>query len=177
MGRATCRWMAAVSDGSLRIRNAHARAQQQHEYAPSQSVRSRECRAWSGVFPARSRIAGVSIRQKQLILNTGAWTNPAPAGTFGSAAGYYANYRNPRRPDENVGFGRNFRFGEGRMNLQIRAEFYNIFNRWTWPAPIGSTLPLTNTSQVVPGTFGYVDIRNGQGAIPRTGTLVGRFTF
>lgn len=110
------------------------------------------------------------------ILDRTAWINPAP-GTFGTSAAYYTNYRNPRRPDENVGFARNFRFGEGRMNLQIRAEFSNIFNRWTWPAP-NSTSPffMPNTGQIA-GVFGYVDIANGQGAIPRSGTLVGRFTF
>lgn len=111
----------------------------------------------------------------ELILDRTAWINPAP-GTFGTSAAYYTEYRNPRRPDENVGFARNFRFGEGRMNLHLRAEFYNIFNRWTWPAPSGFSPFLSPPGQIV-GTFGYVDIRNGQGANPRSGTLVGRFTF
>lgn len=117
---------------------------------------------------------------KELILNPAAWSEPA-AGTFGTAAAYYTSYRNPRRPDENVGFARNFRFGEGRMNLQVRAEFANIFNRWTWPAPTGASLAIPTSKDPVTGAltggFGFVDIRNGLAAQPRSGALVGRFTF
>lgn len=115
---------------------------------------------------------------KELILDPTAWINPAP-GTFGTSAAYYTEYRNTRRPDENVGFARNFRFAEGGVNLQLRAEFSNIFNRWTWPVPNSfSPFGLTLPGQIA-GAFGYVDIRNGNPTTspPRSGTLVGRFTF
>ena len=62
------------------------------------------------------------------VLNPAAWTNPAN-GTFGPATGtYYGDYRSARRPQENANLGRNFRIKE-HYNLQIRAEFVNIFNR------------------------------------------------
>ncbi|HYV62041.1 MAG TPA: hypothetical protein VE958_05175, partial [Bryobacteraceae bacterium] len=37
-------------------------------------------------------------------------------------------------PSENANFGRNFRFKE-RVNLNVRVEFSNIFNRTILPAP------------------------------------------
>ena len=69
------------------------------------------------------------------MLNPAAWANPT-AGTFGpgrasgaAAAGlYYTDFRQARRPQESFNIGRNFKIRE-RMNLQIRAEFANIFNR------------------------------------------------
>src|SRR5262249_57776199 len=57
------------------------------------------------------------------VLNPAAWTNPLP-NTFGPGPTtlYYTDFRQARRPQENLNFGRNFRIREG-MNLQIRAEF------------------------------------------------------
>ena len=46
----------------------------------------------------------------------------------------YKDFRAPRTPTENANIGRNFRIKE-RMNLQIRGEFVNIFNRTIMPAP------------------------------------------
>ena len=74
---------------------------------------------------------------KQFVLNLAAWSNPAP-GTFGNAAAYYNNYRDQRRPTEQVGFGRVFRLKE-RVTMQIRAEFYNVFNRTEMANPTSST--------------------------------------
>ena len=61
-----------------------------------------------------------------VVLNPLAWTNPAP-GQFGGAT-YYSDFRGERRPVENFGIGRQFRYKE-RLGLNIRAEFTNIFNR------------------------------------------------
>ena len=60
------------------------------------------------------------------VLNPAAWTNPAP-GQYGGPS-YYGDFRGERRPTENFGVGRRFRIKE-RVNLSVRAEFNNIFNR------------------------------------------------
>ncbi|HLK50367.1 MAG TPA: TonB-dependent receptor [Bryobacteraceae bacterium] len=127
------------------------------------------------------------------VLNPLAWTNPLP-GTFGTNA-LYGDFRGPRRPQENLNFGRNFRFKE-RLNLQIRAEFVNIFNR-TYLGNPSTTLnlgnPLTRSGGLLTGGFGVINDVVARGAIPgtpsngnfntalgglpRTGTLIARFTF
>jgi hypothetical protein len=142
------------------------------------------------------------------VLNPAAWANPT-AGTYGpgpanpalgQSALYYSDFRQARRPQENFNIGRNFRLTE-RMNLQIRAEFSNIFNRMQLGNPqTTSPFSATNAPQpptVVGGritggfggyTIGSVGI-NGQptftanGVVgqlyqqPRQGTLIARFTF
>lgn len=83
------------------------------------------------------RVAGQPLYLKDLnchcfdanttfVLNPAAWTNPAP-GQYGGAT-YYSDFRGERRPVENFGIGRQFRFKE-RLGLNLRAEFTNIFNR------------------------------------------------
>jgi hypothetical protein len=128
--------------------------------------------------------------QTQPILNPAAWTSPGP-GQWGTAAPFYNNYRWQRQPAESMSFGRNFRFGkEGRYNLFVRAEFQNIFNRlFLSPpqtgnqglAPGGSPAtilsPLTTSNGVLTGGYGYINTVEGAGAQPRSGQLVGRFTF
>jgi hypothetical protein len=140
------------------------------------------------------------------VLNPAAWANPVagtwgPGPTPGLVAGlYYSDFRQARRPSENINIGRNFRIKE-RMNLQIRAEFANAFNRMQLGNPV-TTSPYnaTNALQnptVVGGrytggfgayTIGSVGI-NGQPSFtangtvgqlyaqPRQGTLIARFTF
>lgn len=128
--------------------------------------------------------------QTQAILNPAAWSDPGP-GQWGAAAPFYSNYRWQRQPAESMSFGRNFRFGkEGRYNLFLRAEFQNIFNRLFLSAPQtgnqglapGGTpatifSPLTTSSGVLTGGYGYINTVMGAGAQPRSGQLVGRFTF
>ena len=90
-----------------------------------------------------------------------------------------------------MSFGRNFRMGkEGRYNFQIRAEFQNIFNRHflSMPAtgaqgatpfggPITTSTPSGSTGGVNTSGFGYINTIAGAGATPRSGQIVGRFTF
>jgi hypothetical protein len=112
------------------------------------------------------------------VLNPAAWVNPAP-GQYGTSAGYYSDYRYQRRPVENLSIGRNFPFGEGRMNLQIRAEFTNIFNRTEVNNPTSSNAFATQTrnaaGQATAG-FGYINNATVFSA-PRQGQLVARFQF
>jgi len=128
--------------------------------------------------------------QTQPILNPAAWTDPAP-GQWGTAAPFYNSYRWQRQPAESMSFGRNFRLGkEGRYNLFVRAEFQNIFNRLFLSAPQtgnqglapgGSPAtiytPLTTSGGVLTGGYGYINTVEGAGTQPRSGQLVGRFTF
>ena len=114
---------------------------------------------------------------------------------FGTNA-LYGDFRAPRRPQENFNIGRNFRVKE-RYNLQIRAEFVNIFNR-TYLGNPSTTLPVgnpvtRNPSGQLQGGFGVINDTVSTGAVPstptngnyntalgglpRTGTLIARFTF
>ena len=117
-----------------------------------------------------------------LVLNPGAWVDPG-AGNWGTAAARYAGFDQARHPAENLSLGRNFRFRENKMNLQIRAEFTNAFNHWYWPNPIATNVsPATptlrnNLGQITQG-FGFINLVGGGNAVtPRSGLLVGRFTF
>src|SRR5262245_16611115 len=54
------------------------------------------------------------------VLNPKAWANPEP-GKFGSGT-YYNDYRQQRRPTENLALGRVFRMTE-KTRLTVRMEF------------------------------------------------------
>jgi hypothetical protein len=118
---------------------------------------------------------------KQLVLNPAAWQDAA-VGQWANTAAYYNNYRWQRQPSENMNFGRTFRMGhEGKMSLQIRSEFTNIFNRHFYSAP-SATNPAalvtnTNPNGALSAGYGFVNTLNGAGARPRTGQMVARFTF
>jgi hypothetical protein len=135
--------------------------------------------------------------QTQTVLNPAAWID-APPGQWGTAAPFYNNVRWQRQPAESMSFGRNFRFGkDGKYNFFIRAEFQNIFNRLFLSAPatgaqgvmnggspITTLTPVTTSDPTACGGntcnsagFGYVNTVEGAGAQPRSGQIVGRFTF
>jgi hypothetical protein len=105
-------------------------------------------------------------------LNPAAWADPA-SGTYGVSKPYYGDYRNPRYPNEQMGLGKNFPIGE-RVNFSIRADFFNVFNRWALPAPSGTSNAL-QTSQ-----FGFIGTNiSSAGSIypPRSGEIVARVQF
>jgi Carboxypeptidase regulatory-like domain/TonB dependent receptor-like, beta-barrel len=128
------------------------------------------------------------------VLNPAAWTNPV-SGSFGPQS-LWGDFRAQRRPIENFNFGRNFRIREG-MNLQIRAEFVNIFNHTylgnpltTAPptSPIGhngagqitggfGTIPLAVAPGGIPTTAANGNFNTQLGGLPRTGTIIARFSF
>jgi hypothetical protein len=127
----------------------------------------------------------------QTVLDPTAWTDAA-AGQFGTAAPYYNDYRWQRQPAESMSLGRNFVIHRERgINLQVRAELFNVFNRTFLSSPAGVStgfgfigaganpaLPVTrNTLGQVTGGYGYVNTVNGLGTQPRTGQIVARFTF
>ena len=113
---------------------------------------------------------------KTFALNPAAWTDP-PAGQFGTSAVFFNDYRYQRRPDEEMSLGRSFRQREG-MNLQIRAEFFNIFNRTEMSNPTGTNALATQTFSkgLTTSGFGYINI--GSLAFgPRSGQIVAQFHF
>jgi len=165
---------------------------------------------WGGGTTFQNRVAGAPLflvdpnskfdPTQQLALNPAAWTD-APAGQFGVSAPYYNDFRWQRQPAESLGFGRVFRLKE-RLSLQVRAEFYNIFNRMFYALPADSApIGLANLPAVTPQTptargntyatsnpattqtgllsagWGYVNWVNGGSATPRSGQLIARFTF
>ena len=106
--------------------------------------------------------------------------NPAP-GTFGSGT-YYNDYRQQRRPTENLAVGRIFRFGE-KARLNTRIEFTNVFNRTfmnnptsTNPQAVQTRLSPNDPSSPTTGGFGYIDTSSVNLA-PRQGQIVARFEF
>ena len=121
--------------------------------------------------------------QTAQVLNTAAFTD-APAGTWSTSAPFYNNFRWQRQPAESLSLARNFRVGkEGKYNMQIRAEFQNIFNRLflSMPSIANPNLPIVSTtyagSALNSSGFGSVATLNGAGATPRSGQIVARFTF
>jgi hypothetical protein len=130
-----------------------------------------------------------------VVLNPKAWINPAN-GSFGPATGtLYGDFRSSRHPQENLNFGRTFKIKEG-ISLQLRAEFVNIFNRTEIGNPGTSApaaLPSRNQLGQYSGGFGVINLTVAgpniapgytQNAVtgqlyqlPRSGTLIARFSF
>jgi hypothetical protein len=114
---------------------------------------------------------------KDFALNAAAWANPA-VGTWGTSAPYYNDFRFARRPVEQMNIGRTFALGEKRA-LEIRAEFFNIFNRTylSNPALTAPTSPQSRNGAGVPTSgWGYIN-PTSLPTSPRNGQLVARLTF
>jgi hypothetical protein len=113
--------------------------------------------------------------RQNLVLNPAAWTD-APPGQFGQSAGFYNDYRWRRQVSENMSLGRRFTIKE-KVKFDIRAEFFNIFNRLNLPTPGGNpaATPTRNSAGELSGGFGFIDASNVGGQ--RSGQLVARFEF
>ncbi len=117
---------------------------------------------------------------KHFLLNMNAWQNP-PDGQYGTGSPYYGDYRYRRRPTENMSLGRLFPIREG-MNLSIRIELMNVFNRVRIPNPgidFNSNSTGWGQAAMPDGTtifgFGRIDARDTTNQ--RTGQFVARFSF
>jgi Carboxypeptidase regulatory-like domain/TonB dependent receptor len=115
----------------------------------------------------------------QRVLNPAAWQD-VPAGTISPGSGYYNDYRGPHQVNENMNFGRTFRIRE-RISLNVRAEFFNVFNRVTLGTPSSSnptaTTSVNNATGAING-FGYYNVGNTSTlGTPRNGQLVARILF
>ncbi len=105
-------------------------------------------------------------------LNPAAWSDPA-SGTYGVSKPFYSDYRNPRYPNEQMGLGKAFGIGEG-VTFSLRADFFNVFNRWALPNLSGTTNALQ------PSQFGFVGTNissAGSNYPPRSGEIVARIQF
>jgi hypothetical protein len=128
------------------------------------------------------------------VLNPAAWSS-VPNGTWAAnQATALDNYRGIRTPQENVNFTRTFKLKE-RMNLQIRAEWTNAFNRLRLPQPttgggLGAPSFTANptcsagactngqVNGLYTGGFGTITPTSGNGVTNmRSGQLIARFQF
>lgn len=119
---------------------------------------------------------------KTAVFNPNAWEN-VPNGLWAADQSSIRWYRGIRIPQENANFSRGFRIKEG-INLNVRVEFTNIFNRMQLPqastagnfanAPTRFTAG-ANTG-LYSGGFGTIVPVNGTAGM-RSGLFVGRLTF
>ena len=114
-------------------------------------------------------------------LNPAAWANPAP-GQYATSKPYYSDFRGPRYPNEQLGFGKVIPIKEA-FKFSLRADFFNVFNRWAYPGlNMGSpfaTPQYGGDGSIVNG-FGFLgDGISGAGGnyAPRSGEIVARIEF
>ncbi|MGA9244275.1 MAG: carboxypeptidase-like regulatory domain-containing protein [Silvibacterium sp.] len=115
-------------------------------------------------------------------LNPAAWTNPAP-GTYATSKPFYGDYRGPRYPSEQLGFGKIIPFNEGVV-FSLRVDFFNVFNRWAYPNMNNTSNPFQSPQYASDGSisngFGFFGdgISNAVGNYaPRSGEFVARIQF
>jgi hypothetical protein len=117
---------------------------------------------------------------KEFVLNPNAWSDPAP-GTLGTAAPFYSDYRKARLVNEDMAFGKTTRLREG-IDLEIRIEFFNLFNRLRLREPERDNAlatQVTNAAGVPQRGFGRIDGSNQDFALlaPRSGQIALRLRF
>ncbi len=117
-----------------------------------------------------------------LFLNPAAWTSPAP-GTYSTSKPFYGDYRGPRYPSEQLGFGKGFNIRES-LKFSLRADFFNVFNRWAYPGlqNTGNFAQATQTNPdgSIANGFGYLgNSISGAGGnfAPRSTSIVARIQF
>ena len=115
-------------------------------------------------------------------LNPAAWANPAP-GLYATSKPFYGDYRGPRYPSEQLGFGKVIPLTE-RVTFSLRADFFNVFNRWAYPNLQNTGNPFQTPQYGSDGSiangFGYFwDSISGAGGnfAPRSGEFVARIQF
>lgn len=123
---------------------------------------------------------------QETILNPAAWQDQAP-GVPGSNIAYYNDFRGQRRPVISGGLGKEFQVRE-RLSFSVRAEFFNLLNQNLSVAnpSTGSPAlaPTRSANGLLTGGFGFMNYLgiasnsvNSSLPTPRTGQIVGRFTF
>jgi hypothetical protein len=127
--------------------------------------------------------------RRDFVLNPAAWSDPAP-GQFGTSAAYYDDYRWQTQVTENMSVGRRFSL-TGATTFEIRAEFFNIFNRTYLGLGTNSTnsaITSNSTNNALAtrtfnalgeptGGFGYINATATPPVLPRSGQIVARFEF
>jgi hypothetical protein len=120
---------------------------------------------------------------KTQVYNPAAWEN-VPNGQWAADFSSLRNYRFQRQPNESLNVARNFRMGpDGKINLNIRAEFSNVFNRLRFPTPTNGAFTVAPTfftsganRGLISGGFGTISPYNGT-LNSRAGSIVARITF
>jgi len=140
-----------------------------------------------GVNTRQNRVAGQPLflqdpncgcidPRQNLVLNPAAWAD-APAGQFGYSPGFHNDYRWQHQVSENLNFGRRFPIKE-KMAFELRAEFFNVFNRLFLPGPASGNPAAAitrNSAGELTGGFGFINPNNVGGQ--RNGQIVARFEF
>jgi hypothetical protein len=114
-------------------------------------------------------------------LNPAAWANP-PLGQYATSKPYYGDFRGPRYPNEQLGFGKVVPIRE-TLKFSLRADFFNVFNRWAYPGlNMGSPFatPQYGSDGSIVNGFGFLgDGISGAGGnyAPRSGEFVARIEF
>jgi hypothetical protein len=115
------------------------------------------------------------------VLNPAAWSSPT-AGQFGAGAAYYNDYRYQRRPSESMSLERQFRLTEKGLQLEVKVQFTNVFNRGTIADPTSTNAgqaQLTSGGKTQSG-FGYINPTGlpptGSGR-PREGLFIAKVRF
>ncbi|HZF37333.1 MAG TPA: TonB-dependent receptor, partial [Blastocatellia bacterium] len=114
--------------------------------------------------------------RQNLVLNPAAWVD-SPPGQFAQSPGFYNDYRWQRQLSENMSLGRRFTIKE-KLKFDIRAEFFNLFNRLNLPLPASGNPTATitrNPQSELSGGFGFINPSNVGGQ--RNGQLVARIEF
>jgi hypothetical protein len=118
---------------------------------------------------------------QQLLLNPAAWGECGPTATFGCGAPRYADFRQRRAPQEDIGLGRRFVLSEahGRF-FELRMEMYNPFNRIVFPnIGVGNpiTSPTRNSNGQLTGGFGFMNVNSIAAGTARNMLVVARIAF
>ncbi len=108
-------------------------------------------------------------------LNPAAWANPAQ-GTYATSKPFYSDFRAPRYPSEQLGFGKVVPLKEGVM-FSLRADFFNVFNRWALPSVPNASNPFGISSGEPFGVYGGAITGAGGNFAPRSADIVARIQF
>jgi hypothetical protein len=116
-----------------------------------------------------------------VLFNYQAWSEP-PVGTFSTGSPYDNDYRWQRQPDEEMNIGKKFFIPIGReqpATLQVRAEFFDVFNRALYPTATGASgnFEVNSTNNTTVSAFGRINTANFGRSEYRTGQFVARFQF
>jgi hypothetical protein len=110
-------------------------------------------------------------------LNPAAWANPTPTnGAYATSKPYYSDFRSPRYPAEQLGFGKVIPIKEG-LKFSLRADFFNVFNRWALPGFPNGGNPFGISNGEPFGVFGGTIANAGGNFAPRSGEFVARIQF
>ncbi len=119
--------------------------------------------------------------RSEFALNPNAWVDPDD-GEFGASKAYHSDYRFKRRPVEQMSLSRNFRITD-KVQLNVRAEFQNVFNRRDTVDPDYLNAKATqirgddgDDEDVPKSGFGYVNFKN-TASNPRNGQVIIKLLF